>query len=233
MPDLKVVIVDYGLGNIFSIQRAIACLGKEALITGDHWYILDADRLILPGVGSFAQGRKALSENGLDGVLVEYSATQRPVMGVCLGMQLLMSVSEEFGRHQGLGLIPGRVSRLPSGAYYKVPHVGWNQVFPPEDKSIDIWSGTVLRGNSAGDFFYFAHSYIVVPEDHQDVLAQTQYGGIKFCSALRKGNIFGCQFHPELSSEAGLRVYREFLDMPSFGNYSAQEGALNRKSGLR
>lgn len=216
MSNLKIVIVDYGLGNIFSIQRALLHFGKKPLITDNHEDILDADRIILPGVGSFREGMKVLSYKGLDRILLESANAGKPILGICLGMQLLMSVSEEFGIHKGLNLMPGKVIRFPKpspqGQNYKVPHVGWNQIFPKDSlRKSNVWSKTILQNNLLGDFFYFAHSYFVVSEAKECVLAVSEYGGTKFCSVVSKKNIFGCQFHPELSGESGLKIYYEFL----------------------
>lgn len=209
---MKIVIVDYGLGNIFSIKRAISSLGLASSITDDQRQISEADRIILPGVGAFGDGMKCLREKGLDKTLIECAGSGKMIFGICLGMQLLMTASEELGFHHGLGLIPGKVTRLPEpaagGPRYKIPHIGWNRVFP---KKADGWGGTILSRIAPGDFFYFAHSYRAVPEDGSRALAVTEYAGIEFCSAIEKDNVSGCQFHPELSGEAGLRIYREFL----------------------
>lgn len=213
---MKVIIVDYGLGNIFSIQRAIAYLGHKPLISDKAQDILKAERVILPGVGAFGDGMQNLRVKGLDEVLLECAASGKLILGICLGMQLLMSESEEFGLHKGLNLISGRVTRLPKlledGTKIKIPHVGWNQIFPKDSKEdTNAWEKTILSENSAGDFFYFIHSYRVIPENREDMLAITEYYQETFCSVVRKRNIFGCQFHPELSGEAGLKIYRQFM----------------------
>jgi len=214
MSDIKIVIIDYGLGNIFNIQRAITFLGYDSSITDKSKEIFDADKIILPGVGAFGDGMKSLEEKKLDKVLFECAESKKSIIGICLGMQLLMSESEEFGRHQGLNIISGRVTRFPGanpeGLKNKIPHVGWNQIFPVADN--DAWNGTFLKHSGQGDFFYFSHSYVVTSEDKNNILAKTIYGGIEFCSVIKKNNISGCQFHPELSGENGLKILKEFIE---------------------
>lgn len=214
---MKIAIVDYGLGNLFSIQRAISYLGMDSMITDNPDEILGADRIILPGVGAFADGMKGLKEKGLDRILHKCAEEGKPILGICLGMQLLMTESEEFGLHLGLDLIPGRVIRFPEpklqGLQYKIPHVGWSQVFPKKDRSSPKeWEKTVLAKNSPGDYFYFVHSYHVVPDNPENTMAIAEYGGMEFCSMVRDRHIFGCQFHPELSGETGIKIYREFIE---------------------
>lgn len=216
MPNIRIAVLDYGLGNIFSIQRAVSYLGAESFITDNPREILCADRIILPGVGAFGDGMKALREKGLDRALLECANSGKMILGICLGMQLLMGESEEFGIHKGLNLIPGRVVRfpepIPNEIPYKIPHVGWNRIFPKSGSSdTAAWAKTVLQANTAGDFFYFIHSYIGIPENENHILAITEYGGTEFCSVIGKGHIFGCQFHPELSGGTGLKIYRTFL----------------------
>lgn len=209
---MKIAIVDYGLGNIFSIQRAVRFLGHSGLITADPEGILASDRVILPGVGAFGDAMQGLRARGLDQVLVECVRRERPILGVCLGMQLLLSSSEEFGFHEGLGLIPGQVKHLPvpepAGLQYKIPHVGWSQMRPA---CPGPFTG-VLSRNSAGDYVYFVHSLRALPEFQEDVLATSVYGGVEFCCAVQRGLVSGVQFHPELSSTPGLKIYAEFLD---------------------
>lgn len=213
MSGMKIAIIDYGLGNVFSIKRALDHIGEDSLITYQREAIINAERIILPGVGAFGDAMKRLKEKKLDKVIAEYAFSGRPILGICLGMQLLMTTSEEFGNHDGLNLISGKVVKFPKpdlyGAKYKIPHVGWNKIFPKTEYT--QWEWTILSKNLEGDFVYFVHSYITVPEDSCHILAVTNYGGTVFCSAVQKGNIFGCQFHPELSGESGLKIYREFI----------------------
>ncbi len=208
MPNVKVAIVDYGLGNIFSIERAVRHAGGDPLITADRREIEKADRIILPGVGAFGDGINGLKHKGLDKMLADCARSGKMIFGICLGMQLMMTNSEEFGFNEGLDLIPGKVIRFPdperNNPKYKVPHVGWNVI------SGD-WDGSILSNNAPGEFFYFVHSYRVIPDRPEHVLAMTEYGGHRFCSVVKKENVLGCQFHPELSGESGLKIYREFV----------------------
>lgn len=222
----EVVIIDYGMGNLFSLERVIAHLGGRAVISNDTAAIESAERLILPGVGAFGDGIRNLRSNGLDRAIENFIGSKKPLLGICLGMQLLMSESEEHGRHEGLGVVSGRVVRFlepdPKDVFYKIPHVGWNALkYPPrpDGNGINVhnpgnsWEKTILGKVREGAFVYFVHSYTVVPSERDVVLSETVYGRDRFCSALRKGNVWGCQFHPEVSGEIGLRILREFLSM--------------------
>jgi len=206
----KVVVVDYGLGNLLSVARAVHAAGGEAEITSDAARIAAAERVILPGVGAFGDGMKGLRERGLIEPLRAYAASGRPLLGICLGMQLFMDGSEEFGAHEGLGLVPGAVARLPGGgtAGLKLPHVGWSGLRPAGS-----WSGTPLEGIADGAEFYFVHSYAAVPSDPAQRLANCAYGEGVFCAALRRGSIIGCQFHPEKSGPAGLNILGHFMEV--------------------
>jgi glutamine amidotransferase len=210
MPDqpakAQVAIVDFGLGNLFSVLRACQRAGLEAAITSDKDLIAQAAALILPGVGAFGDAMEALTRLDLIPLLREAAQGNKPLLGICLGMQLLMSESHEFGRHRGLGLIEGEVVRLDHGQLggrrLKVPHVGWNRLAPAAP-----WQGTLLRGLPAGEFMYFVHSFYARPAQAEVALATTTYGPVDFCSCLGRGNIFACQFHPERSGPQGLRLY--------------------------
>jgi glutamine amidotransferase len=217
----RISIVDYSLGNLESIRLAFAHVGVEATVTGDPRELRDARALILPGVGAFGDAMKALEQRGLIDVLHEFAASGRPLVGICLGMQLLLSGSEEFGDHAGLGLIPGRVRRFPSperdsegriGTGAKVPQVGWNRVEPPSDRPAP-WKGSPLEGITPGSYLYFMHSFYVAPDSATDVLGETEYADVRFCSALQRDNLIGFQFHPERSSEAGLAIYRNLAGL--------------------
>lgn len=210
---MQVVIVDYGLGNLFSVERAMRYLGADCVITADASRIGAAGKLILPGVGAFGDGMKGLAGRGLVEPIKNFIATGRPFMGICLGMQLLMTEGEEFGIHKGLDIIKGRTSRLDGSGGYKIPHVGWNSLIPPDGGNESAWQGTVLGKLRANSFVYFVHSNAVVPDDASCCLAFTSYGSNTFCSVVRKGSIYGCQFHPERSAETGLDIYREFLSL--------------------
>jgi len=211
---VKLVIVDYGLGNLYSVERALRFIGTWAVISDKPEDINKADRLILPGVGSFGDGMEGLKKRGLIEPIKEYAASLRPILGVCLGMQLLMTKGEEFGTHRGLGLINGKTISLKALSEdkfsHKLPHIGWNKLLFPGGASF-CWENTILEGLKEGSFMYFLHSNVVVPNNPSHCLSDTVYGGITFCSALRMGNIYGCQFHPERSGEAGLEVYKKFV----------------------
>ena len=202
----RVAIVDYGLGNLFSVRYACAQSGMEGFITSSRQEILEADGVILPGVGAFGDAMAALTALDLVSPLKDVAASGKPLVGICLGMQLMMSESHEFGFHEGLDLIKGTVVRLDEGQHegqaVKVPHIGWNQIQPAA-----AWTGSPLATLRAGTFMYFVHSYHVKPADPSCVLSVTPYGGSEMCSSLTRGNIFACQFHPERSGPAGLRVY--------------------------
>lgn len=217
-PAPDVAIVDYGMGNLFSVKQACAQVGLEAQITSDPAVVRAAPGVILPGIGAFGDAMATLRRYGLAEALREAAASGRPLFGVCLGMQMLMTESHEFGRHEGLGLIPGDVVRLQDSAVgirkLKVPQIGWNSVRAPGgasgEKIPSTWWGTLLEGLPDGMFMYFVHSFYTRPADPQVVVATTCYGPIEFCSALRAGNIFACQFHPERSGPQGLRLYAQF-----------------------
>lgn len=202
-------IVDYRLGNLYSVRLACEHVGMTAEITDDRERILAADAVILPGVGAFGDAMDTLRRLDLVAVLRDVAASETPLVGICLGLQLLMEESEEFGIHKGLGIVPGNVVRLDNptedGRSLKVPHVGWNRILPP--KGVD-WSSSLLAGTAPGERFYFVHSYVVRPSDPSVVLSATTYGHIEFCSSLRYQNLFASQFHPERSGEPGLAVYR-------------------------
>jgi len=209
----NVVIIDYGMGNLFSLKRVINHLGGTAVISGDPDGIVSAERLILPGVGAFGDGMENLSRRDLVGPIREFVRAGKPLLGICLGMQLLMDESEEFGINKGLEIVPGRVEKIPdpSGAFYKIPHVGWNKLYASTGEGRSCWKGTILDGIPEGAFVYFVHSYMVRPESPFTVLAETEYGNNRFCSVLRQDNLFGCQFHPEVSGETGLNILKKFL----------------------
>ncbi|MCC7484471.1 MAG: imidazole glycerol phosphate synthase subunit HisH [Burkholderiales bacterium] len=212
--DRRVLIVDYGIGNIFSVARAIEHCGYEARLGAGAHEVLGASRVVLPGVGAFANGMLGLRERGLVGPLREYAASGRPLLGICLGMQMLLSASEEFGEHEGLALIPGRVrpvaARNTGGAPLKVPHIGWSELEPPPGRD---WNGTILAGIAPGASAYFVHSYMAVPDDEAHRLADTRYGDCRIAAAVALGNVSGCQFHLEKSAAVGLAIIRNFLGL--------------------
>lgn len=209
---IPLAVVDYGLGNLFSIGRALRRIGAQAVISGRPEDVAGADRVILPGVGAFGDGMRGLRENGLIEPLREFAAAGRPLLGICLGMQLFMEEGEEFGVHRGLGIVPGKTVAFPrpQGANFKIPHVGWNGI-RPSAASEDSWKGSVFSGLAEGSQVYFVHSFVTEPADSNDLLARTDYGGRSFCAALRHGNVSGCQFHPEKSGPTGLQILKNFV----------------------
>jgi imidazole glycerol-phosphate synthase subunit HisH len=218
-PTKRVAIVDYGLGNLFSVEQACRAVGLCGHITAARHDIESADAVILPGVGAFGDAMTTLRRLDLVGVLRDTAATGKPFVGVCLGVQLLMTASCEFGSHEGLGLIPGEVVPLTApregDRRLKVPQVGWNSIGVHPRSEPERWSGTLLEGLRDGEFMYFVHSYVVVPQDPAVVLSMTMYGDIEFCSSVQSRNIFACQFHPERSGRRGLGIYqnlRRLLD---------------------
>lgn len=208
---LQVAIIDYGMGNLFSVKRACEYVGLRASITCDMDEILSAAAAILPGVGAFEDAMNSLRSLDLVTTLNEFVASSRPLMGICLGMQLLMSQSHEFGIHEGLSFVPGKTVRLERASNadvpVKVPQVGWNSLISAGKDSVS-WTRTMLQGLTDGVFMYFCHSFVTEPEDKDVIVATTRYGGNEFCSVLQAGNIFACQFHPERSGINGLEIYR-------------------------
>jgi len=210
---IEVAVIDYGVGNLLSVGRALEHCGAKVIVTTDAQRILSADRVVLPGVGAFAEGMAALEVNGLDTVVRQVAARGIPLLGICLGMQLLFDHSFEFGTTQGLGLIPGRVVSIPSmtstGQSQKIPHIGWNQLVVPSHS--DSWQDGLLVNISPGDAVYFVHSFMAEPASADLRLADCHYGGISISAAVALDNVMGCQFHPEKSGEVGLRVLKNFM----------------------
>ncbi len=199
---MPTVIIDYGMGNLRSVEKALAAAGARPELSGDPDAVRRAERLILPGVGAFGDAIGNLRRSGLDRAILEAVEAGKPLLGLCLGLQLLFSESEEFGRHEGLNLIPGKVRRFQESNLH-VPHVGWNQVE-------GIRPDPLLREITEGTYFYFVHSFYVEPESDADVLCWTDYGR-RFCSVARRKNVWGAQFHPEKSQSAGRQLLLNFL----------------------
>lgn len=197
----RATIVDYGAGNLRSVARAVARAGYEAAVSSRAEDVDAADALIVPGVGAAADTMRNLREHGLVEPVLRYVERGRPFLGVCMGLQALLSVSEEGGEHECLGVVPGRVLRLPAGL--KVPHMGWNRVRQRADHPI-------FRGIPDGSYFYFVHSYYPRPDDPSVVIGETEYG-VTFPSVVAVDSLVATQFHPEKSGEAGLRIYANFL----------------------
>lgn len=209
--EVRVAIVDFGLGNIHNVKRACAHVGIGAFLTTNATDVLAADAVILPGVGAMPEAMRALQATGLDDAIRRVAGDGKPLLGVCLGLQLLMTSGTEFSDHDGLGIFPGRVERFPrktsDGAVLRVPHIGWTSIYPVRQGS---WQDTLLSSTPAGSSMYFVHSYHAIPEDPGIVLANARHTGIEFVAAVSSGSIFACQFHPERSGPDGLRIYREF-----------------------
>jgi len=207
------VIVDYGVGNLHSVSMAVEACGHNSVLTSDLRVIINADHVVLPGVGAFGRCIDALRERGLVEPLFEYMQSGRSLLGICVGMQMLMKYSEEFGRHEGFGLIPGHVGALPptraDGSPHKIPRVGWEPLVQPEEGR---WKGTILDGVAPGSACYFVHSFAAVPERPEDILAVCDYNGRTVCAAVRCKNVYGVQFHPEKSGPVGLSILSAFLN---------------------
>lgn len=201
-----IAIIDYGVGNLFSLKSSLAMIGAEAVVSGDADVIRAADRIILPGVGAFGDARRKLADSGLDSVLLSEAAKGKPVMGICLGMQMLFEKSYEYGDHEGLGLIPGQVvpmaGKLPAGL--KVPHIGWNAL------DISRKNHPLMKYTKDGDCVYFVHSFYA-ENCTANTLATAEYG-IGVTAAVAKDNVMGCQFHPEKSGTVGLGILRAFCE---------------------
>lgn len=206
----NVTIIDYGMGNLRSVQKGFEKVGLSALVTADPREVERADRLVLPGVGAFRDCMENLRQGGFVEPILRHAESGRPFLGICLGLQLLFTESEEFGRHRGLDIIPGRVVRFPvelrgGEDALKVPHMGWNQIAIRRPAPI-------LQGIEDGASVYFVHSYYVVPEEESTVATVTDYG-ITFCSAVWRDNIMATQFHPEKSQQVGLQILKNFGKM--------------------
>lgn len=210
-----IAIIDYQLSNLFSVVNACEHLGEKALITSDPATLLSADAAILPGVGAFGDAMANLKKLGLVDAIHDFVQSGRPLMGVCLGLQLLMTESEEFGIHQGLNIIPGSVKRFPAespnGTRLKIPQIGWNQITPPSDAP-DRWASSPLKHIAPGTYMYFVHSFFAQPTNSDDILTRTTYEGFEYTSSVLRNNVFAVQFHPEKSGETGISIYREWLD---------------------
>ena len=196
----QVGIIDYGVGNLRSVEKAFAAVGCDAVVSADEKVLRTAERLVLPGVGAFAACMKALTERGFDQLVCERVAQGTPLLGVCVGMQLLFEESEEFARTRGLGLLRGRVRRFSDELV--VPQVGWNQIR-------QLHAHPLLDGIADGAFFYFVHSYYCEPDEGDVILGETDYG-VAYASVVARANLSGVQFHPEKSQAAGLRLLANF-----------------------
>jgi len=197
-----IVIIDYGMGNLHSVSKAVERLGYEAVVTGDAEKILAADAVILPGVGAYGDAMQHLRESGLDEVTKQFAATGKPLLGICLGMQLLFEQSEEYGIHQGLGLLEGEVIRFKGD--FKIPHMGWNKLQFLQDSPLFL--------NLTEGHVYFVHSYHALPKNEANLLATGDYFG-PVTAIVGKNNVYGMQFHPEKSGELGMQLLQNFLTL--------------------
>ncbi|HEX2830025.1 MAG TPA: imidazole glycerol phosphate synthase subunit HisH [Burkholderiales bacterium] len=207
-----VTVIDYGMGNLHSVCRALEHVGAEPALTENPDDVRAAELLVLPGVGAFRDGMAELGRRGLVEALRAYAKTGQPLLGICLGMQMLFEESEEFGRHEGLGLLKGAVRAIPKqgadGKPHKIPHVGWRAVQPAWEGA---WNDTLMAETPHGAEFYFVHSYTAMPVLREDRLADADYDGCTISAAVRRGNVYGFQFHPEKSGPAGLALLERFV----------------------
>lgn len=209
---MTITIIDYGSGNLLSVSRALEHCGATCQISGDPAVIATSEALVLPGVGAFRDGMEGLAGNGLIEPILAHARGGRPLLGICLGMQMLASSSDEFGLHQGLGLIPGKVREIPkrssAGVPRKSPFIGWASLECPPRVS---WDGSPLRHIKIGESVYLVHSYHLQPDEPTNLLATYRFHGDEITAAVRRDNITGLQFHPEKSGQVGLKILHEFL----------------------
>lgn len=211
----KVVIIDYGIGNIFSVNQAFKKIGVETLVTSNTQTIEEAHHLVLPGVGAFHKGMKALQDLELNKAIIKTANRGVPLIGICLGMQMLLDESDEFEVTKGLGLISGRVEKFPEvkekDDYIKIPQVNWHEIIP--GTSSISWKNSLLKEHMSEDSLYFVHSFVARPSNEHHILANYNCYGIQIPALIKKDNIIGCQFHPEKSGEAGLKILKNFMSM--------------------
>jgi glutamine amidotransferase len=211
----RVVVVDYGVGNLLSVCRALEACGAAVELTGSAERIAAADRIVVPGVGAFGDCMHELERRALIRPILDFIGSGRPLLGICVGLQMLMEVGEEFGEHAGLGVVPGRVRAIPAtgvdGKRHKIPHIGWNELMRPTVTT--QWQGTILDGVALRSSCYFVHSFAAEPTDPRYRLADCHYNGRAVSAALRAGNVYGTQFHPEKSGTIGLRILGNFLNV--------------------
>ncbi|MBK6796701.1 MAG: imidazole glycerol phosphate synthase subunit HisH [Acidobacteria bacterium] len=200
---MSIAIIDYGVGNLRSVEKAFTSQGIDAVVTSDEQILRTADKLVLPGVGAFAACMDGLRKHNFDRLVIEAAQSGKPIIGLCVGLQMMFDEGHEFGIHKGLGLLPGKVVRFPDGIH--VPHIGWNQVEFKQDHPI-------FRGLPENPFFYFVHSYYCVPDDPTCILGETDYGQT-YASICGRDNIVGVQFHPEKSQGMGLHLLKNFAAM--------------------
>jgi imidazole glycerol phosphate synthase, glutamine amidotransferase subunit len=209
-----IAIVDYGLSNLLSVKRAFEYMGAKVEVINDYKEGCKADKIVLPGVGAFADGMSGLRKCNFDEYIKQGNENRIPILGICLGMQMMFEESDENGLHKGLGLIEGRVEKIPltdiNGQFQCVPHIGWNKLIEVDDKK---FKGTILRDLLPKNEVYFVHSFECKTKNREECLAETIYGGRKVCAVVQKENIIACQFHPEKSGEVGLNIISNFIKL--------------------
>lgn len=210
MSNLKISIVDYGVGNLRSLIRGLEYFDVDVEITEDSDKIFKSSAIVLPGDGAFAAGMKGLRVRNLTDAVKDFAKSGRPILGICLGAQILLSEGFEFGYNKGLDLIPGKVVKFPRDLGEKVPHIGWNELKIQRGKS---WAKTILEKVKPKSNVYFIHSYVMVPKKSSYEVAMSKYGKSEFASVIGRGNIWGCQFHPEKSGDVGLLIIRNFIKL--------------------
>lgn len=211
---MKVSIIDYGTSNLKSVCRAFSQCGADINLVENPENVADAERLVLPGVGAFSDCAARLRAAHLDEAIVDFTDTGRPFLGICVGMQLLLDASEEYGPCDGLKVVSGNVKKIPhedKSGCRKIPHIGWQTLCPSNNSA--NWKGTILDGMTVEDSVYFVHSYAAWPLDEANRLADVYHGGCRIAAALRTDSIYGCQFHPEKSGPVGLRILENFMSL--------------------
>lgn len=208
----EITVIDYGVGNLLSVRRGLEHCGANVTVTADPKVVVASGKVVLPGVGAFRSAMETLHQLDLVEAIREVAARGTPLLGICLGMQLLLDTSEEFGATEGLGLIHGGVVPIPSvtiaGEPQKIPHIGWNALGLPAGRK--DWHATLLQDNAVGDAAYFVHSFMAMPADSGHRVADALYGGHAVSAVIARDNVSGCQFHPEKSGEVGLKILRRF-----------------------
>jgi glutamine amidotransferase len=218
MANPQIALLDYGINNLKSVRKAFNHVGRSVEVVTNGADLQRPDAMVLPGIGAFGKAMEELRDRQLIEPIQDHVEAGRPMLGICLGMQLLLTRSSEFGHHKGLDLIPGTVARFESAAsvsipHYKVPHMGWNEIYPPEGKPDDYWEGTLLERSEPNANCYFVHSFYADPDDPGDVLAVGQYFGQTFTAVVRSGAVVGTQFHPEKSGQVGLEILETFCEI--------------------
>jgi len=214
----KIAIIDYGMGNLFSVKHACSAVGLVPVITKDKKEILSSDAIILPGVGSFKTAMKILKKLDIIAVIRDLVGSDKPILGICLGAQLFLSQSYEFGLTDGINIIEGEVLPFENVLFkerkLKIPHISWNNIYRKDSDDKDFFADdSLLGGVRNNEFMYFVHSFYIKPKDINTVLALSKYGSCEFCSVVRYKNIFACQFHPERSGVKGLRIYENLANL--------------------